>query len=59
MTKDDFSVRVDNDEELVIALEKRNKKEEKDEKDTTYLRREFSYTSYHQSQLIIYGLLFF
>lgn len=52
MTKDDFSVRVDNDEELVIALEKRNKKEEKDEKDekgTTYLRREFSYTSYHQS----------
>ena len=49
MNKEDFSVRVDNDEELVIALEKKNKKEEKDEKGTTYLRREFSYTSYHQS----------
>jgi HSP20 family protein len=40
---------VDNDDELVIALEKKNKKEEKDDKGTTYLRREFSYTSYHQS----------
>lgn len=52
MNKEDFTVRIDNDEELVIALEKKNKKEEKDEKDekgTNYLRREFSYTSYHQS----------
>ena len=49
MTKEDFSVRIDNDEELVIALEKKNKKEEKDEKGVNYLRREFSYTSYHQS----------
>ena len=49
MNKEDFSVRVDNDEELVIALEKQSKKEEKNEKGTTYLRREFSYTSYHQS----------
>ena len=52
MTKEDFTVRVDNDEELVIALEKKNKKEEKEEKDekgVNYLRREFSYTSYHQS----------
>lgn len=49
MTKEDFSVRVDNDEELVIALEKKNQKEEKHDKGTTYLRREFSYTSYHQS----------
>ena len=49
MTKEDFSVRVDNDEELVIALEKKDKKDEKNDKGTTYLRREFSYTSYHQS----------
>jgi len=49
MTKEDFSVRIDNDEELVIALEKKNQKEEKHEKGTNYLRREFSYTSYHQS----------
>ena len=49
MTREDFSVRIDNDEELVIALEKKSKKEEKDEKGVNYLRREFSYTSYHQS----------
>lgn len=55
MTKEDFSVRIDNDEELVIALEKKNKKEEKEEKDekgVNYLRREFSYTSYHQSFML-------
>lgn len=48
MTKEDFSIRVDNDEELVIALEKKhdNKEEHKGE---NYLRREFSYTSYHQA----------
>ena len=48
MTKEDFSIRVDNDEELVIALEKKH--EHKDEKkNENYLRREFSYTSYHQA----------
>ena len=48
MTKEDFSIRVDNDEELVIALEKKHEdKEEK--KGENYLRREFSYTSYHQA----------
>ena len=42
---DDFN---DNDEELVIALEKKHEdKEEK--KGENYLRREFSYTSYHQA----------
>ena len=48
MTRDDFKIRVDNDEELVIALEKKH--EDKDEhKGENYLRREFSYTSYHQA----------
>ena len=48
MTKDDFTIRVDNEEELVIALEKKHEdKEEK--KGENYLRREFSYTSYHQA----------
>jgi len=52
MTKEDFSIRVDNDEELVIALEKKheNKDEHKGEnKGENYLRREFSYNSYHQA----------
>ena len=48
MTKDDFKIRVDNDEELVIALEKKHEDKEEN-KGENYLRREFSYTSYHQA----------
>ena len=48
MTKEDFTIRVDNDEELVIALEKKNERKE-EKKNENYLRREFSYTSYHQA----------
>ena len=48
MTKDDFTIRIDNDEELVIALEKKQDRKE-DKKGENYLRREFSYTSYHQA----------
>lgn len=49
MTKDDFKVRLENDNELVISLEK--KQEDKSEK-KNYLRREFSYASYHQTFII-------
>ena len=55
-TKEDFKVNVNADYELVISLEKRSEKEEKEgDKDKkeghrgTYLRREFSYTSFQQS----------
>ena len=48
MTKDDFKIRVDNDEELVIALEKKHEDKEEN-KGENYLRREFSYTSYRQA----------
>jgi len=48
MTKDDFKIRVDNDEELVIALEKKHEDKE-EHKGENYLRREFSYASYHQA----------
>ena len=50
MTKDDFNVRIENDNELVISLEK--KEEQKEDKRKNYLRREFSYTSYHQTFII-------
>ena len=48
MTKEDFAIRVDNDEELVIALEKKHENKE-ERKGENYLRREFSYASYHQA----------
>ena len=50
MTKDDFKVRIENDDELVISLEK--KEEHKEDKKKNYLRREFSYASYRQSFIV-------
>ena len=50
MTNDDFKVRVENDNELVISLEK--KEEHKEDKKKNYLRQEFSYASYHQTFII-------
>ena len=41
MSKEDFKVRLENDNELVISLEKKN-----------YLRREFSYASFKQAFII-------
>ena len=55
MTKDDFKLSINENNELVISLEKNDKKEEKNDKDEkhgTWLRREFSYASYSQSFVI-------
>ena len=49
MTKNDFSVRLENDNELVISLQKKDQKKE-DKKN--FLRREFSYASYRQTFVI-------
>ncbi|MBQ9477901.1 MAG: Hsp20/alpha crystallin family protein [Bacteroidales bacterium] len=50
MTKEDFKVRLENNDELVVALEKKH--ENKEEKKRNYLRREFSYASYQQTFII-------
>ena len=53
MTKEDFKVHINEDNELIISMEKRS--EEKDEEKRhkgTYLRREFSYTQFQQSLLL-------
>lgn len=49
MSKDDFNVRIDEDENLVISMEK---KEEKKEEEGRYLRREFSYSSFRQTLIL-------
>ena len=49
MTKDDFSIHVNDQDELVILVEK---KEEKNDKDCKYLRHEFSYSRFEQSLLL-------
>ena len=44
MTKDDFKVNVDENNNLTICMEKKEEKKE-EKKDKKYLRREFSYSS--------------
>ena len=51
MTKDDFQVQLDADDNLTISMEKKN--DNKDEKPNgQYLRREFSYTRFRQTMLL-------
>lgn len=53
MTKEDFKVHINEDNELIISMEKRAEEKEEDKKHKgTYLRREFSYTQFQQSLLL-------
>jgi HSP20 family protein len=51
MTKEDFNVSIDEDNDLVISMEKKNEKKEGNE-ESLYLRREFSYTKFQQAMLL-------
>ncbi len=51
LTKDDFKINLGNENELTISMEKKD--EHKDEnKKHTYLRREFSYSSFQQRMIL-------
>ena len=51
LTKDDFSIRIDDDNQISVSMEK--KEEHKDEnKNGRYLRREFSYTPFRQNMIL-------
>ena len=51
MTKEDFDVHIDEDNNLVISMEKKDEK--KDENKTgRYLRREFSYSKFQQTMIL-------
>ena len=51
MTKNDFKVSVDESNNLVICMEKKDEKKE-EKKDKKYLRREFSYSKFQQTILL-------
>jgi HSP20 family protein len=51
MTKDDFCVRIDDDNNLVISMEKKAENSERNE-NTLYLRREFSYSKFEQKMIL-------
>lgn len=52
MTKDDFNVHIDEDNNLVIKMEKKNESKEEDKKEGRYLRREFSYSKFQQTMIL-------
>lgn len=51
MTKEDFNIRIDGDDELVISMEKKNETKEEN-KETRFLRREFSYSKFQQTLIL-------
>ena len=51
MTKDDFTVHIDDDNDLVISLEKKNESETAN-KAERYLRREFTYSKFRQTLVL-------
>ncbi|HBG40733.1 MAG TPA: heat-shock protein [Porphyromonadaceae bacterium] len=51
MTKQDCNVTIDEDNNLLISVEKKTENEEKD-KDGVYLRREFSYSQFQRRMLL-------
>lgn len=51
MTKEDFDVRIDEDNNLVISMEKKNEKKDEN-KNGRYLRREFSYSKFQQTMIL-------
>ena len=52
MTRDDFKVHINEDNELIISLEKCDAPKEEEKTKGTYLRREFTYTQFQQSLLL-------
>ena len=55
MNKEDFNIHVDENGNLVIAMEKKSEHKEEDkskEKKSRYLRREFSYTKFQQTLIL-------
>ena len=52
MSKDDFKVTLNEEENLVIEIEKKAEKTQENKEQSRYLRREFSYTKFHQTLLL-------
>ena len=51
MTKEDFQIKIDNNNQLVVSMEKKNEQEE-GKKNGRYLRREFSYSKFEQCMIL-------
>lgn len=55
MTKDDFQIHINEDNDLVISMEKKTESTESDKENkenSRYLRREFSYSKFQQTLIL-------
>ena len=56
MTKEDFNVHIEEENKLVISMEKKTENKEESNKDEKkegrYLRREFSYSKFQQTMIL-------
>ena len=55
LTRDDFKIDINEDNQLTVSMEKKvekNEESEKEGKKHTYLRREFSYSSFRQRMIL-------
>nr|WP_302831186.1 Hsp20/alpha crystallin family protein [uncultured Bacteroides sp.] len=52
MTKEDFNVHIDEENNLVISMEKKTENKEEGKKEGRYLRREFSYSKFQQTMIL-------
>lgn len=52
MSKEDFNIKLDEENNLVISMEKKNENKEESKKNGRYLRREFSYSKFQQTMIL-------
>ena len=52
MTKEDFNVHIDEENNLVISMEKKIDNKDENKKKGHYLRREFSYSKFQQTMVL-------
>ncbi len=52
LSKDDLSINLTEQNELVVSMEKKDEVKEEDKKNKKFLRREFSYAKFQQSLLL-------
>lgn len=52
MSKEDFNIKLDEENNLVISMEKKNENKEEDKRNGRYLRREFSYSKFQQTMIL-------
>lgn len=51
MKKDDFNIKIDEENQLIVSMEKKQESNE-EKKNGRYLRREFSYTKFQQTMIL-------